>query len=632
MLYGVSAVALILAIKALSVGFLVWSFEEGVFNRWGGQFNAYGRLPSWTRTYLDPKVHQASSGHSLRLTVHRERDGFAGVWLGFYPASGAGRQFFDARTYRFLSFWVKGEKGGEDFEVQLADDTSEQREEEVPKRPIRAYLPKGVSTDWQEVLVPLSDFPGVHLGRLANLVLNFPSPGDYRVYLDDVTLKRLSWGFVWRPESRTSVDLGPAYEKTRRAMWVWNIRTLLGNAAETERLIELCSKMNIREIFLAVDVTYRIGERGPEFVFQNAGAYRQFIERAHRAGLRVHALAGNPEWAIRENHGDALEVVDHTLAFNRSVPKTARFDGIHFDVEPNALIQYSEPTSRSQLLMDFLELIAKAARAVRAEPDMEFGCDVTPWFYADLEADRPQVLVNFNLDEKTVGEHLTDLLDTVAIMDYHNQASGANGIIASALPALRYAASKGKKVLIGLDTYAEPDSTIYFVCSIPVGAFYYHLTRSGLRTRGYLGDFRLSAYPHKEHVHVGLVAPEKLEGRMRAAFEKALIDLARQLGGTWGDNREAAETVLGEARAAILSDPEWRGFERFELKDVETRGTILGFRSTYLTSMRNTFYGRGREVFLEETRSVVEWVGDRPGFGGLALHNYESFRKLMEGR
>ena len=49
-------------------------------------------------------------------------------------------------------------------------------------------------------------------------------------------------------------------------------------------------------------------------------------------------------------------------------------------------------------------------------------------------------------------------------------------------------------------------------------------------------------------------------------------------------------------------------------------------------SPRITFHGLGREVFEEESRSAVEWLSAQPSFAGLAIHFYDSFRNLMEGK
>ena len=145
---------------------------------------AYSKSPSWARTYLDPTVHHSATGHSLRVTAHRGPEGFSGVWLEIFPKSLEPPQVFDATPYRYLSFWVKGERGGEDFDIALADTNL--REERAPKRPLSSYLASGASTGWQDVAIPLSDFRGLNFHRVTQMTIQISTPGDERFYLDDV--------------------------------------------------------------------------------------------------------------------------------------------------------------------------------------------------------------------------------------------------------------------------------------------------------------------------------------------------------------------------------------------------------------------------------------------------------------
>jgi hypothetical protein len=45
-----------------------------------------------------------------------------------------------------------------------------------------------------------------------------------------------------------------------------------------------------------------------------------------------------------------------------------------------------------------------------------------------------------------------------------------------------------------------------------------------------------------------------------------------------------------------------------------------------------TFFEEGPEAMERELETVVSAWGDRPGFGGVAIHHYRSFRRLVEGR
>lgn len=633
-------IGLVLPVGAAAVepgarALLLWDFDRGVANAWGGQYNVYMREPSWARTYLDPTVHRSPAGHVLRVTVHREEEGFCGVWMQFYPRSGPRQRFVDAAPYRFLSFWIKGEKGGEDFEVQLVDDAGVKREGANPRLPLQSYLAKGVTTEWQEVVIPLADFQGLNLRRLAQMTLNFSAPGDYRFYLSDIALKPSRSAQVARPTKTAAKPPSVAADEGHRATWMWNARRLFESPEreqETKRFFDFCAAARIAEVYLALDLNRSMGPSGPQYDLRNPERYQEFLERAHQQGLTVDGLGGTPEWAARENHAFALAAVDAVLAFNRSVPPAARFDGVHFDVEPYSLVGFVSSEYRSQLLADFVKMISECAARVRAEPKMRFSCDVPWWFYPTDRLEQHKLTVSFRGVDKPVGEHLTDLLDSVTIMDYSDRADGARGIIAGGSPALAYAAAKRKKIVVGLETSVESESTVYFVCGLPIEEFLTRLASSEIRAELFLGGFRMSTLAHETHVHIGLSAPADLSGAKREAFFNALAGLARQFSATSDPERFPVEPILEEARQAIEGDPEWKGFETFEFADPETQRPVKGFRSVHRMPRNTTFYGLGREVFNEETLSAVEWLRRYPSFGGFAIHYYETYRDLMEGK
>lgn len=622
------------AVEPSPSSLLVWHFEQGIVNDWGGHYNVYQREPSWARTYLDPIVTRLSPGHSLRVTAHREAKGFCGLWMDFYPGAEGPRQYLDVSPYRYLSFWIKGQKGGEDFELELRDESSAGDDAMAPQRLLRAYLPKGVTTEWQEVVIPLADFRGLNPRRLARLTLNFTRPGDYRFYLDDIAFQPLLAGTVRAAPSANSPGPVNAAGSAHRAMWVWNTMTLLDaeRPDEANRFFTFCSENRIREIYLALEFNREVTEGTPHYEVLSPEGYREFLARAHQAGLRVEGLAGSPEWAVRENHAHALAAVDATLAFNRASPAGARLDGVHFDVEPYLLLGYSDPQYGTQILEEFLEMVSQCATRVRTEPDMRFSCDIPAWFYPGSGLERERLMVRFQGQEKPVGEHLTDLLETVTIMDYTNQADGAGGIIARGLPALSYAAGQGKKIVVGLETFSEEDNTVWFISSLPAEQARQRLATSGLRNRFFFDAFRMSAFSDEVNIHLGLSAPREMTAEKRAAFESALVRLARQLGAASDSERYPVRDTLDTAQAALSQNPDWRGFETFEITDPETRRTLTGFRSVQRMSPRITFHGLGREVFEEESRSAVEWLSAQPSFAGLAIHFYDSFRGLLEGK
>lgn len=620
-----------LGAQASSAALLAWHFDQGISNHWGGEYNVYSRQPSSARTYLDASVHKPESAHSLRVAVHRESAGFCGVWLEFYPAARLPRRYLDARPYRFLSFWIKGRVAGGSFDATLEDDSAQQRPDKNSAASISVRVRSEARNEWQEVVIPLEDFRELNVRRLARLILNFTAPGDSLFYIDDVAFKAGKSTALTAPKS-SALFQGEAPRKPATAMWVWNAHELWTEGGGSERLFQFCAKTGVNRIFLALDLETTPAPSGPRFQLRHPDDYRKFLERAHQQGWQVEALVGTPQWAARESHADALAAVDTVLNFNRSAPQSDRLDGVHFDVEPYTLVGYADTEFANRLLEDFLRMISLCAQRVHTEPGLRFTCDVPAYFYPDPAPGLQALVVKFKGRRATVGEHLTDLLDSVTLMDYHNQADGAGGVIAAALPALRYAASKGKTILVGLETSSESESTVYFICGLPREEFRQRLDASGLGAQLSAGGYRLASFFDDINIHVGLVAPANLTGCAREAFDQALVRLARQFDTASDHARFSGGDILEEARGALASDPEWQGFETFQLIDPETGRSIKGFRSMHRMAPLTTFHGLGREVFEEETRSLREWLSPYPSFGGLAIHHYESYRELMEGK
>jgi hypothetical protein len=611
---------------------IVWEFDHSLVNPLGGTYSVFQGGPSWARTYLEPSSRERLPNHSLRITAHREAKGFCGVWFNFYSARELTEQYLDASGYRYLSFRVKGAKGGEDFDITLEDSTWRQHEDSNPTRPLGAYLAGGAPTAWREVLIPLSDFAGLDTSKLFNLIFVFSKEGDYRLEVDDI-------GFTNRParplDPQSSPSAGSGFPlMSARGLWVWNTNELLdpANASQLDNFFGFCAAQSITEIFLSVDFQKAAGEAAPGMDLKAPEGLRSFLARAHAVGMKVEALAGTPEWAVNEHHAEALAAIDAVAAFNTASSAPARFDGIHFDVEPYSLVGYADPGFRPELLKEFLELTEKCRDRARSEGGLEFRCDVPGWFYTDNQPAREELLVDFHGATKTVGEHLTDLLDSVTIMDYRNEADGAGGIILSGVPSLKYAAAQGKKIQVGLETSVEPDSTIYFVCGLPLNEFQKRLANSRLRDELYQEHYRLATLSDGANIHVGLTAPEVFEGDTRADFENALAKLALELGASSDPKRFPPDPILAQARRALRDDPELSGFDPFNLQDPASGRNVVGFKTLRHMLPAITFHGLSREVFDEETRSAIEWLSPYSSFQGLAIHHYGSFREMTEGK
>jgi hypothetical protein len=603
---------------------VIWNFDNSLTNVLGGRYNSFSKEPSRARTYLDPTIHLSASGHSLRVTALRKPTGFCGVWFNFYPA--ASERTFDARHYPYLTFWIKGAKPGGDFDIKMVDAKGERDEDTLATRPLHAYLRRGIPKEWQKVTIPLTDFPDIDPESLARFVIIFTLPGDYQFYLDDI-------GFESNPDAQpaghASVASKPAAVDGAilyHSMWVWKTRALLESAKAADRLFAFCSRNGLKEIYLSVD--FAGSSAGDPGQIENPAAYGDFLSAAHQRGLRVAALAGAPRWAAGSRHSQALAALRAIGRYNSEMTPDARFDGIHFDVEPYLLLGFSVPAYRERILEDYLQMVAECAAAAR-QSHVDFTCDIPWWFYPVTSDARKQFTVMFDGKNKTVGEHVTDLLNSVTIMDYRNEADGAGGIVRFGIPALAYAAQVHKQVRIGLETSAQKDKSIEFVLAIPESEFIAKLHQTHLAQRDSFKHYSIYALHADGTVFIGL-GLEGSEVESTRRFEGALIHL-RKLFGAKSAARFSVRPVLNEARRAVAADPGWTDFRPDQLERPGSRKAIAVFLAVRRTPPITTFHGLGRSVFEQESRSTAEWLGRYPSFGGLAIHYYESFQNLMAG-
>lgn len=54
---------------------------------------------------------------------------------------------------------------------------------------IERYLPDGVTTEWQEVVVPLEDFGLLDFSQMGSFVINFYKKQESTLYLDDLKFR-----------------------------------------------------------------------------------------------------------------------------------------------------------------------------------------------------------------------------------------------------------------------------------------------------------------------------------------------------------------------------------------------------------------------------------------------------------
>lgn len=95
----------------------------------------------------------------------------------------------DVRPHNQISFRIRGAAGGERVKIGLHDSLGNE-----PKRLISQFLPGGITTAWQQVVMPLDVFTELaNLSDMTSLVIAFENgigSGQGTVYVDDIVFER----------------------------------------------------------------------------------------------------------------------------------------------------------------------------------------------------------------------------------------------------------------------------------------------------------------------------------------------------------------------------------------------------------------------------------------------------------
>lgn len=96
----------------------------------------------------------------------------------------------DLSSYKTITFLIKGHKGAESFEIGINDVVSNKREDAVYMGSVNRYLPKGVTTQWQRVEIPLSDFFGPDMSKVYSLIFHFNDIGEGVFWIDEIKFSK----------------------------------------------------------------------------------------------------------------------------------------------------------------------------------------------------------------------------------------------------------------------------------------------------------------------------------------------------------------------------------------------------------------------------------------------------------
>ncbi len=260
------------------------------------------------------------------------------------------------------------------------------------------------------------------------------------------------------PEKKTASPGDPPPPGPRRrapgAVWIWEEATV--------RLLESPGARHVLAAFLegpaasavAPRTIYLYADRydGAHDLVDRPALYRDLVSWARARGWVVHALLGSayyfaPMYAYARYHEKAVGLVDAVIDYNTVAPPEARFDGIQIDIEPYVLPDWDEAPEVPRQYLDMLDAMVSRARA-RAGESLDVGPAIPRWFDRSDECLR----VAWRGRVRTCADHVQDIADYIAIMDYRDVAEGSVGIIEQAAAEIAYGQAIGRPVVIGVET------------------------------------------------------------------------------------------------------------------------------------------------------------------------------------
>ncbi|MEK7791428.1 MAG: hypothetical protein AAB309_07370, partial [Deltaproteobacteria bacterium] len=535
---------------------------------------------------------RGGGGRSLKIIYEKKAQGFCGAWVHFFNMRKPPREriYFNAAPYAWLSFWVRGEKGKEDVGIQLADAGWEKTEDSVYYGKVSDYLKGGITTEWQEVRVPLKQefYKNIHFKKLAGLTFNFREEGKGTLYIDDIAFATAEGGALAETPPRGEERKYAGSKKYYKAIWLWHTARQLKNKKVRKELYAFCKKEGVNLIFFQIQQTLKKWPGGGyQVILQDEDALRDFISGANKFGIEVHALDGFSRFALEPWHEKVYAGIRAIIDYNKRVSPKERFTGIHHDNEPYLIPGYWG-TIREEVMREYLKLCEVSQKMVRDSGlhNFVFGVDIPFWYEeANFDYDVP-VEVTWRGVRKPASFHLIDIVDNVGIMDYRTKAFGADGTIIHGRDEIAYANRVEKKILIGLETYPLPHE---------IFAVFRHNRLAELSdlTQKIRNDPRQLFMFVDQHEGLGILYLRRFREDLKDTPEQMARDIIRlRIDG----NQTIYRTEIG---VDVLSS-------------------------------KLSFAGMDADYFLEIYEDTFNYFSKEPSFAGMAIHYYETYRELME--
>ncbi|MDR0267557.1 hypothetical protein [Paenibacillus sp.] len=209
-----------------------------------------------------------------------------------------------------------------------------------------------------------------------------------------------------------------------RGTYVWDANQVLQNS---EEILEFAKEKKLNWLYVHLDLQ------------QPFSAYSSFVKQASAAGIEVHAMGGNPSWALQETREKMMTLVKYVKDYNLAVKGDERFHGIHLDIEPYLLPEWNADPER--VISNWISNIDAFVTELKKGSQLQASMDLAVWL--DKYKVPGEII--------SVSKWMIDRMDHVSLMAFRNTANGSNGIVDVSKEEIAFADELGKLILISVE-------------------------------------------------------------------------------------------------------------------------------------------------------------------------------------
>jgi len=227
------------------------------------------------------------------------------------------------------------------------------------------------------------------------------------------------------------------FGSSKRAAYLWNSGDVI---FEPNLVTEVCSDEGIDTVLIHWDDSF------------SSSVWAHFVSSLSRVGITVHALMGDPLWALASYSDDCTRRITQVIEYNLSVLPDGRFTGVCLDIEPYYNKEWRAVSTRRALLHDLLAN-SRVWSAMVHDADLMFSGAFPFWL-----DDNPEVLAAAPIGlSRPFWQELFEQYDEIQMMAYRDDPAQVAPLVRNELAYLG-----SQKAIIGVEITKQPEHHISY--------------------------------------------------------------------------------------------------------------------------------------------------------------------------